>query len=408
MAPAPEPPGPERPRAEPAEPVPPRAEPPQPEPPGPGRRGPGRRIRVLHLIQNLNYGGMERLLADLVNRLDADAFESHVMALQYVGRFGAEAAGGARVRLGPKQAPTSLLWPRRLARAIREIAPDVVHTHSGVWIKGARAARAAGVPRVVHTEHGRHVPDPWLARALDRAASRRTDVVVAVSDALARTLVRDVGVDEAIVRVVRNGVAARARLPSRGAPLRERLAIPGNAPAVASVGRLETVKGYDLLLGAFARVAQAGGAPSPVLVVAGDGSLRGELERRARELGIAEAVRLPGWIDDVAELLAEADVFALASHSEGTSISLLEAMAAGRCPVVTDVGGNADVLGPELAHRLVPPGDEEALARGLRAALEAGAARARDGAAAARRAEEVFGLDRMAARYAEIYRGGGA
>ncbi|HSM37286.1 MAG TPA: glycosyltransferase [Longimicrobiales bacterium] len=366
-----------------------------------------RPTRVLHLIQNLNYGGMERVLADLVNRLDPARFESHVMPLQYAGRFAADIAPTATLHDPPGQERTSLLWPRRLARAVRAVAPDVVHTHSGVWYKGARAARLARVPRIVHTEHGRHVPDPAIARFLDRAASRRTDVVVAVSEDLARTLIEGVGVSPAIVRVVPNGVAPRRRLAGgAGRPLRERLEVGRAAPIVASVGRLEPVKGYDVLMDAFARMPRDGARDDgPILVIAGDGSMRGDLAARARELGILQVVRLPGWVDDVAEVLEEADVFVLSSYSEGTSISLLEAMAAGVCPVVTDVGGNAAVLGPELRHRLVPPGDASALADALSRALGDDGARRADAAAAQARAARRYDLDRMAAGYAAVYQG---
>jgi glycosyltransferase involved in cell wall biosynthesis len=371
-----------------------------------------RPTRVLHLIQNLNYGGMERVLADLVNRLEPARFESHVMPLQYAGRFAADIAPTATLHDPPGQERTSLLWPRRLARAVRAVDPDVVHTHSGVWYKGARAARMARVPRVVHTEHGRHVPDPAIARFLDRAASRRTDVVVAVSEDLARTLVEGVGVSAAIVRVVPNGVAPRRRrVGGAERPLRERLAVGRAAPIIASVGRLEPVKGYDVLLDAFARIPRAAARDGreddgPILVVAGDGSMRSGLEARARELGILHAVRLPGWVDDVAEILEEADVFVLSSRSEGTSISLLEAMAAGVCPVVTDVGGNAAVLGPDLRHRLVPPGDASALAHALSRALADHGARRADATAAQARAADRYDLDRMAAGYAAVYEGG--
>ncbi|MEN8374973.1 MAG: glycosyltransferase [Gemmatimonadota bacterium] len=347
---------------------------------------------------------MERVLADLVNRLDQRRFESHVMALQYVGRFGRDLESAATVHLGPRQERASLLWPRRLAEAIRRLAPDVVHTHSGVWYKAAKAARAAGVARLVHTEHGRHVPDPWISRRLDRVASRRTDVVVAVSEKTATLLVRAVGVDRDRVRVVRNGIEAK-RVASAGTrALRRSFSIASDARIVASVGRLEPVKGYDLLIDAFARLALVdSGESPPVLIVAGDGSQRSALEARAFDSGIADQIRFVGWLDDVASLLEEASVFALGSHSEGTSISLLEAMAAGCCPVVTDVGGNADVLGAGLAHRLVPPSDADALSTALSRALEGAEERRADGETARERVRREFDLGTMVEQYSAIY-----
>ncbi|MFL5541700.1 MAG: glycosyltransferase [Longimicrobiaceae bacterium] len=367
-----------------------------------------RRLRVLHLVQNLNYGGMERLIAELAARADPARLEVHVMALQYVGRFGRELEGCARVHLAPPMPPWSLLRPSLLAREVARVAPDVVHTHSGVWLKGATAARMAGVPRVVHTEHGRRSPDPPDDRLLDRLAARRTDVTAAVSAALADHLRRGVVGRRARVEVVPNGVDTGAFRP-RGddGALRRELGIAADAPVLLSVGRLEPVKGYAVMVRALAdlRALAPALAARAVLVVAGDGAERRRLESLARSLGVDAALRLIGWRDDVHALHAAADVFTLSSRSEGTSVSLLEAMAAGLCPVVTDVGGNAAVLGPELAHRLVPGGRAESLAAAWAGALAHPAARAEDAAAARARVGGHFSADAMAERYEALYRG---
>ncbi|MGH7629367.1 MAG: glycosyltransferase [Gemmatimonadales bacterium] len=369
-----------------------------------------RRVRVLHLIDNLNYGGMERVLADLVHRLDPEQFECHVLGLAYLGRFAEGLDSSAGLHVADPMPRGSMLWPGSLARQIRRLAPDVVHTHSGVWYKGSLAARLAGVPRLVHTDHGRPQPDPWTGRLLDRIAAGRTDVVVAVSEPLAELLVRRVGVSARRLTVVQNGVdTARHRPREDAGRVRRELGLCAEAPVLGSIGRLEPIKGYDLMLEAFARLRGAwnGGEP-PVLVIAGGGSEQARLASWADRAGVGGGVRLPGWRDDVAELHATFTLFTLASRSEGTSISLLEAMSAGLCPVVTDVGGNANVLGPGLAHRLVPPNDPDALARAWRAALLDPAARCRDAEAARRRVLDGFALDGMVKAYQRLYLGAGS
>jgi glycosyltransferase involved in cell wall biosynthesis len=369
-----------------------------------------RRLRVLHLVQNLNYGGMERLIHDLARLADRDRFEVHVMALDYLGRFGEGLDGVAEVHLAGRMEPWSLLRPAALAERIRRIGPDVVHTHSGVWLKGARAARMAGVRRVVHTEHGRRHPDPLEDRWLDGQAARWTDVVCAVSRPLAAHLAARVVRGRAPVAVVPNGVDTDAFAPrADDGALRRELGLAPDAPVVGSVGRLEPIKGYDVAVRALAALADGwNDGPPPVLVVAGDGSGRGRLLHLARSLGMAERVFLPGWRDDLASLHAGFTLFILSSHSEGTSVSLLEAMSAGLCPVVTEVGGNADVLGPALRHRLAPPGDPAALARAWAAALRDPRARRADGRAARERVAERFSARAMARAYEAIYRGGTA
>lgn len=363
------------------------------------------RIRVLHLIQNLNYGGMERLLADLVRHLDADRIESHIMALQYLGRFSEGLEDVATLHLADPLPWYSMLWPDRLIDRIRQVAPDIVHTHSGVWYKGAIAARRAGVGFLLHTDHGRQRPDPWLNRFLDGLAARRTDLVVAVSDALAQQLTATVVHHSDRVRVILNGVDTTAHRPRRDNGLiRGELGIGADVPIIGSIGRLEWIKGFDVMIEAFAVLRRNWcNGPGPVLVVAGDGSRRHELEGIVARHGLADAVRLLGWRDDVADLHRSFSLFTMASRSEGTSVSLLEAMSAGLCPVVTEVGGNAAVLGEELRHRLVPGEDPTALARAWSDALSNPRAREEDGRRARMRVEEQFGVVGMARRYEEIY-----
>jgi glycosyltransferase involved in cell wall biosynthesis len=372
-------------------------------------KGSGRRRRVLHVIQNLNYGGMERLLADLVLHDDPAEFENHVLVLQYLGRFAEGLEGHATVHASVPLPRWTMLWPAPLARQIKAIAPDVVHLHSGVWYKASLAARMAGVPWVIHTEHGRRSPDPWVIRRIDGLAARRTDVVVAVSEKLAADLARHVVGRGTTIVTIPNGVdtSVYAPRPDSGR-IRRELGIDAGAPIIGSIGRLEPIKGYDVMLEAFALLAKRrpDGAPGPHLVVAGDGSTRPALVERAGVLGLAGSAHFPGWRDDVHDLLSAFTLFTMSSRSEGTSVSLLEAMSSGLCPIVTAVGGNPAVLGPALAHRLLPSENPEALAAAWADALENPDARGRDAATARARVEASFGLGAMVRRYEALYRQG--
>lgn len=367
------------------------------------------RIRVLHVVQNLNYGGMERLLADIVRGTDRSRFDVHVLCLEYFGRFAEGLDRHATLHLLGPQPRYSILWPRTLIERIRAIQPDVVHSHSGVWFKTARAARAAGVPLIVHTDHGRAEPDPWRCRFFDARASRRTDVVVAVSEPLADYLRRKkIVAPRTPIRVILNGVdTTRFRPRPDDGGLRASLGLAPDTPIVGSIGRFEWDKGYDVVVEAFARLRvswQAPG-PAPVLVLAGEGSERPDLERRIARHGLEGAVHLLGWRDDAETLLRAFSVFTLASRIEGTSISLLEAMSTGVRPVVTAVGGNPDVVGEALRHFLVPPDDPDALARAWAEVLADPERSRREGEAARIRVERHFSIQATVRAYERLYAG---
>ncbi len=368
-----------------------------------------RRIRVLHVVQNLNYGGMERLLADIVRGTDRARFDVHVLCLEYFGHFAEGLDRYATLHLLGPQPRYSILWPRTLIDRIRAIRPDVVHTHSGVWFKTARAARAAGVPLVVHTDHGRAEPDPWRCRFFDARASRRTDVVVAVSEPLADYLRRrKIVARRTPIRVILNGVdTTRFRPRPDDGGLRASLGLTPDTPIVGSIGRFEWDKGYDVVVEAFARLRANWNAPgpAPVLVLAGEGSERADLERRIARHGLERDVCLLGWRDDAESLLPAFSLFTLASRIEGTSISLLEAMSTGVRPVVTDVGGNPDVVGEELRRCLVPADDPDALARAWADVLADPERARREGEAARIRVERHFSIQATVRAYERLYAG---
>ncbi len=366
------------------------------------------RIRVLHAVGNLHYGGLERVVADLVRHIDTSKFETHLLCLEYVGHMGEELADIATIHVAEPMNRLSLIHPRSLVRTIRQIAPDVVHSHSGVWYKVSMAARRAGVRRIVHTEHGRSRPDPLAHRIVDGIGARRTDIVVAVSGELKQELQQRVFVPAKRLVVLPNGIDATHYRP-RPDPgtIRRELGIPENVPVIGSIGRLYPVKGYDVVLRAYARLlVDWNTLPRPVLIIAGDGWERDALGRLASELGIVADTRFLGWRVDTTDLLATFSIFTMGSRSEGTSMSLLEAMSSGLCPVVTDVGGNRAVMGDELAHRLVPSENPHALAAAWRDALTDASTRERDVAAARSRVLHGFTTAAMVRGYEALYQHG--
>ncbi len=364
------------------------------------------KIRVLQIINNLNYGGMERILADIVRRMDPSRFDRHVLALSYLGQFAQGLEDVATLHTADRMPPWSLLWPARLTRQIQRIAPDVVHTHSGVWYKASLAARLAGVPRLIHTEHGRPNPDSWHRKFLEHLAAKRTDVLVTVSEPLHQFhLAHSILPEHHKLRLIVNGVDTDLYCP-RPDPgtVRRELGIDPMTPVLGSIGRLQRIKGYDVMVTAFHRLhSECKSGPTPLLVIVGDGAERPHLEALVTSYAHRDKVRFLGWRDDIHNLHATFTLFTLSSRSEGTSISLLEAMSAGLCPIVTNVGGNANILGEKLRHRLVPPEDPVALANAWKGALQDVVKRQSDAEVARSRVIAHFGLNAMVRSYEQLY-----
>jgi glycosyltransferase involved in cell wall biosynthesis len=359
------------------------------------------RIRILHVVLNLHRGGLERIVGELVKSVDASGFDQHVLALQFLGDLAADLGDAAQLHVWQKPTRASMLYPRTLADQIRAIQPDIVHVHSGAWFKGSLAARMAGVRAVIYTDHGRQSPDPLVNRILDNLASRRTDRVVAVSSQLSDHLKRRVVSRGSEVSVIQNGVDTVRFAPE---PARSGAAQFSRKFVIGSVGRLDRVKGFDVMLDAFdSFYAQRRGLDVD-LVIVGDGPERNTLVKRIEQSPHRERIHLTGWAGDIETVLRTFDLFTMTSWSEGTSMSLLEAMSTGVCPVVTDVGGNAHVLGSGLSHRLVKPGNtQEIAAAWLRAVDDPG--RLQDDRRMAReRAVGHFSVKAMAVAYETLYR----
>jgi len=355
------------------------------------------------VLPELDAAGMEIMVANLTLGLARRGHEVGVTCLEAGGPIAEELrAGGIRVAVVLTPGLRTIVRPVRLAAWLRRVRPDVVHVHTGVWLKGARAARRVGGPRVVHTMHGRLDDERWYTPLLDRWAARSTDRVVAVSAALCEYLASRVGLPATQTTVIPNGIDADLFRPGpRRGGWRATLGIPNDAPVIGIVARLTPVKDHALLVAALALVRKR--ISGAVLVVAGDGPLRQTLEAQVAELRLTHAVRFLGETREVATLYREFDLLALSSKSEGTSISLLEGMASGVCVVATAVGGTPALLGEGRFGRLVPHGDSHALAAALVDLLQDQRTRERLAGAARDEVLAKYSLEAMLTAYEREY-----
>jgi glycosyltransferase involved in cell wall biosynthesis len=352
-------------------------------------------------------GGAENAMFMLLESLDRDQWRPMLLLEDAPGTEPlAERAAALDVpllRVAPM--PLGLEGARRvpsLVRLLRRERPDLFHAHmsSPVACKwGLAAAVVARVPAVLGTvQVGGYEPPDRSAYWQLRALARGVDRYLAVSRDIARELVERLGWPEEKVEVSYNAVDLR-RVEVEAPPrLREQLGAGETRLLVLTPARLDAQKGHRTLFEAIAQV------PDAVFVLAGEGPERQPLEALAAQLGIDERVRFLGRREDVPQLLAACDVFALPSLYEGSSLAVLESMAAGAPVVSSAIGGTDELIEDGSSGLLVPPGDAEALAAALRRLLADPELRTGLATRARERVERDLTRERMAARVTGVYR----
>ena len=390
-------------------------------------RAPG---SLLYVIGSLDRGGAEGHLAAIAPGLAARGWRVAIYCLEHRGaQAGAVARQGVRVIAPPiEKRPAQGLWRlpplRRAAAALRlglsslklggllvRERPAIAHFFlPGAYLIGAPLALATRrAPAVMSRRCRNHYQARRpLAGRLERILHRRMTALLGNSRRLVRDLL-DEGAPPERVGLIYNGVDLGRFVGSGDAQGREaaraRLGVPSDGLVFITVANLIPYKGHGDLIDALARIARQLPAPWTLLCVGRDDGIGGDLARQAEARGIAAEVRFLGSRTDVPDLLALGDIAVLASHEEGFSNAVLEAMAAGLPMVVTDVGGNAEAVVHGKTGLVVPPRDPVRLAEALLALARDGERRHAMGRAARRRAEEAFSLEACLARYEALYDG---
>jgi len=378
-------------------------------------------VRVLRVIARLNVGGPARHVALLNAGMDENQrFRSWLVTgtenpgegtlLDYARSRGVEPLVIPEIRGQASFTPRDIVALAKLTALARRIRPHVVHTHTAkAGFLGRLAARAAGVPVVLHTYHG-HVLSGYYSQAktrvlqlMERGLARLSDQLIAVSDRVRDDLIQFGVAPAERFRVVPLGLdlAPLFDVSAQRGALRQELGVASDAPLVGIVGRLFPIKNHALFLDAAARL--LAGWPTARFVVVGDGVLRGELEARARQADLHGRVFFTGWRHDLATIYADLDVLAVSSRNEGTPVSAIEAMAAGCAVVATRVGGLPDLIDDGRTGTLVPTDDPLALASAIGQVLtdQEGSGLVR--AAARADVQQRFMATRLVADMQELY-----
>lgn len=318
-----------------------------------------KKIKIVHISHDLDLGGLQRVIVNICKTIDHSVFDVSVICLRGLGCFTSEIERlGITVYLVPqKKHGTDYLSFLKVAKLLRKIKPDVIHTHNTQpFIDGVIGALLCGVKRIIHTDHARSFPDKRRYMFAEWVMSHFAFKVVGVSDHTSMNLIKYEHISASKIETIPNGIDPAAyQIQIDKSKKRKELGLPKSGPILGVAVRLCEQKGVSCLLKAMVSVVKH--FPQVILIIAGDGELRSELENEAKQLGIQSNVFFLGLRLDIAELLKLFDIYVLPSLWEGLPMILLEAMAAG-CPVIaSNVGGVSSAIITGKTGILVSPAE---------------------------------------------------
>lgn len=366
-----------------------------------------RKIKVLHILDSLGVGGMERVVIDVVNGLDQSRFDQAVCCVSRKGEAAWRLRDGAKLIDLGKGDRADHLAPLKIARVIRGEAPDIIHAQSWSGVDATIAKLITGQARLVHSEHGRNYPQIGVETLKSRIARRciyhLADAVFAVSNEIRDHYCRETGFPRDRMLVIPNGIDVRRIDEADASGAREEFGIGADDFTIGTVARLDRTKDTITLARAFATFYLSQASPRLKLLVIGDGDQRAAIENFVTERGLNGAVIFTGPRHDVPRLLGAMNLFALSSLSEGMPITVLEAMVA-RLPVVaTNVGALPEMVEEGVTGFLVKPKDEQAMAERFARLCSNRELARRLGQAARRKVEREYSLGAMLRSYAGLY-----
>ena len=365
-------------------------------------------LNILHVVDSLEFGGLERVTTDLAKAQHARGHGVAVFSINTtVGLMPELLAAGIPVVVGGKS--RSLDWAvlGKLRSTVAQRGVDVVHSHNFVpnYYAAIALLGATNAPALVSTCHdmGDRLSNRKL-RWLYRLSLMRTRRVAMVGQQVHDRYVATGMVKAYGAETVLNGIPVRRFIgsPARRLAARQAMGIDVGVPVIGTVGRLVSLKNQRLLIEILPALLAK--HPTLRLVIAGDGPLDSALRAQAVSANVDRQVVFLGQRSDVADLLPGFDIFALPSLTEGLSIALLEACATGAAVVATSVGGNPEIVKHGQTGLLVPPDDGPALREALAALLADPALRERMGRSASEWVGANASIEALCSTYDRFYR----
>jgi len=362
-------------------------------------------INILHIMSRLPVGGVENQLSMILRKYDKIKFCPFVCSLSDKGEIGKEIEDYGIEVIPLNKLKHRFDWSivKDIYKLIKTRDIKIVRTHQyHANLYGRLAAWLAKVPCIVASVHNVYTIDRKLHRRLiNNFLARCTDTVVAVSETVKKDVLTYDGLSEDRLRVIYNGIDTDRFFNLNGSLIRSKLGISSGAPVVGTVGRLTLQKGQKYLIDAVSALREK--IPQILLLIVGDGPMRGELENHIRALGADKNTILLGTRRDIPQLLSAMDIFVLPSVWEGLGTALIEAMAAGKAIIATDIPPVREIINTGNIGILVPARDSKAIASSIELLLNDKPLAETFGKSAQERAFSHFNIETTVNRYTNLF-----
>lgn len=363
------------------------------------------KIKIFHILQSLNIGGLQNGVVNLINESDKNIFEHEICCITKSENAKARLNNDINIYEINKHEENSWRMIFNLAKLIKASQPDIVHTRNWGTIDGIVAAKLSRVSIVIHGEHGWNMDD-HNGQNIKRRLARKilslwVNCFIAVSENIKQWLINSVGINQKKIIKILNGVDTDKFCPYNKADIRASLGLKDEI-VIGTIGRLDPIKRQDLLLKAFSRLDD--NLYNLKLVLVGDGPERFRLQSLRQKAPHPEHIILLGERNNVHELYNIMDIFVLPSRNEGISNTILEAMATGLPVIATSVGGNPELVTHAKTGFLIPKDSYRAIQDAINYYLKHPEEREHHGLNARLEAKKRFSLNSMTSKYEDLYK----
>lgn len=354
----------------------------------------------------MRIGGTETVIKNLIEASDSEFFEMSIFCIETpIGPWGIEMQNaGLPITATSRKIGFDISLIFAIRKHIKTDNIAILHCHQYTpWVYGVLAAFGTNT-KVIFTEHGRFHPDSstWKRKLINPWLGRMTKHITAISQATKQALVDFENLPKEHIEVIYNGVQPLKVNSAKTLALRQKLNIPDNSPVLGTIARLDPIKNHRMMIDAFSLILKA--HPDAVLVIVGDGTERETIIKKIQTLGLEKKILMPGYDPQPKHYLAVMDIFLLSSFSEGTSMTLLEAMSLGKPCVVTDAGGNNEVIANSENGIVTKNDDADEFSQAILKLLDDKMLFNQYGEASMQRFNQLFKASVMIKKFGDLYK----